>query len=39
VLAEGEAAAALWAPEQAERVLATLRRRLAAIRSERVTVH
>jgi ribonucleoside-diphosphate reductase beta chain len=39
VLAEGERAAALWAPEQAERVLSTLRRRLAAIRSERVTVH
>jgi ribonucleoside-diphosphate reductase beta chain len=39
ILEEGERAAALWAPEQAERVLATLRRRLAAIRSERVTVH
>jgi ribonucleoside-diphosphate reductase beta chain len=39
ILAEGERAAALWAPEQAERVLATLRRRVAAIRSERVTVH
>jgi ribonucleoside-diphosphate reductase beta chain len=39
VLAEGERAAALWAPEQAERVLSTLRRRLAAIRSERVTIH
>jgi ribonucleoside-diphosphate reductase beta chain len=39
ILAEGERAAALWAPEQAERVLSTLRRRLAAIRSERVTVH
>ena len=39
VLAEGARAATLWAPEQAERVLATLRRRLAAIRSERVTIH
>jgi ribonucleoside-diphosphate reductase beta chain len=39
ILDEGERAAALWAPEQAERVLSTLRRRLAAIRSERVTVH
>jgi ribonucleoside-diphosphate reductase beta chain len=39
ILAEGERAAALWAPEQADRVLSTLRRRLAAIRSERVTVH
>jgi ribonucleoside-diphosphate reductase beta chain len=32
ILAEGEAAAALWAPEQAERVLLTLRRRLASVR-------
>jgi ribonucleoside-diphosphate reductase beta chain len=32
ILAEGERAAALWAPEQAERVLATLRRRLKAVR-------
>jgi ribonucleoside-diphosphate reductase beta chain len=39
ILDQGERAAALWAPEQAGRVLATLRRRLAAIRSERVTVH
>jgi ribonucleoside-diphosphate reductase beta chain len=39
ILDAGERAAALWAPEQADRVLATLRRRLAAIRSERVTVH
>jgi ribonucleoside-diphosphate reductase beta chain len=32
ILAEGERAAALWAPEQAERVLRTLRRRMAAVR-------
>src|SRR3954470_5586825 len=32
ILAEGEAAAAVWAPEQAERAVATLRRRLAAVR-------
>jgi ribonucleoside-diphosphate reductase beta chain len=32
ILAEGEAAAALWAPDQAERVLLTLRRRLASVR-------
>jgi ribonucleoside-diphosphate reductase beta chain len=31
ILAEGERAAALWAPEQAERVLRTLRRRMAAV--------
>ena len=34
ILADGERAAALWAPEQAERVVATLRRRLRAVRSE-----
>jgi ribonucleoside-diphosphate reductase beta chain len=39
ILAEGERAAALWAPEQAERVVGTLRRRLAMVRSERVTLH
>jgi ribonucleoside-diphosphate reductase beta chain len=32
VLEEGERAAALWAPEQAERVVNTLRRRMAAVR-------
>jgi ribonucleoside-diphosphate reductase beta chain len=32
VLQEGERAAALWAPEQAERVVNTLRRRMAAVR-------
>lgn len=32
ILAEGERAAALWAPEQAERVLRTLHRRMAAVR-------
>jgi len=32
ILAEGEEAAALWAPEQAERVVLTLKRRLAAVR-------
>jgi len=32
ILAEGEAAAAVWAPEYAERVVNTLRRRMAAIR-------
>jgi ribonucleoside-diphosphate reductase beta chain len=32
ILGEGERAAALWAPEQAERVLRTLRRRMAAVR-------
>jgi ribonucleoside-diphosphate reductase beta chain len=32
ILDEGERAAAVWAPEQAERVTATLRRRLQAIR-------
>ena len=32
ILEEGERAAALWAPEQAERVLRTLRRRMAAVR-------
>jgi ribonucleoside-diphosphate reductase beta chain len=32
ILEEGERAAALWAPEQAERVVATLRRRLKAVR-------
>jgi ribonucleoside-diphosphate reductase beta chain len=32
ILAEGEEAAAVWAPEQAERVVLTLRRRLAAVR-------
>ncbi len=32
ILDEGERAAALWAPEQAERVLRTLRRRMAAVR-------
>jgi ribonucleoside-diphosphate reductase beta chain len=31
ILDEGERAAALWAPEQAERVLRTLRRRMAAV--------
>jgi ribonucleoside-diphosphate reductase beta chain len=31
ILDEGERAAAVWAPEQAARVTATLRRRLAAI--------
>jgi ribonucleoside-diphosphate reductase beta chain len=39
ILAEGERAAAVWVPEQAERVMTTLRRRLAMVRSERVTVH
>jgi ribonucleoside-diphosphate reductase beta chain len=39
ILAEGRRAAAVWAPEQAERVVATLRRRLALVRSERVTLH
>jgi ribonucleoside-diphosphate reductase beta chain len=39
ILAEGERAAAVWAPEQAERVVTTLRRRLALVRSERVTLH
>ena len=39
ILAEGEAAAAVWAPEHAERVVTTLRRRLAMVRSERVTLH
>jgi ribonucleoside-diphosphate reductase beta chain len=32
ILAEGQRAAALWAPEQAERVLRTLQRRMAAVR-------
>jgi ribonucleoside-diphosphate reductase beta chain len=32
ILAEGERAAAVWAPSQAERVMATLRRRLKAVR-------
>ena len=32
ILDEGERAAALWAPDQAERVLRTLRRRMAAVR-------
>jgi ribonucleoside-diphosphate reductase beta chain len=32
ILAEGEQAAAVWAPEQAERVVLTLKRRLAAVR-------
>jgi ribonucleoside-diphosphate reductase beta chain len=32
ILAEGEAAAAVWAPEQAERVVLTLRRRLQQVR-------
>ena len=32
ILAEGERAAAAWAPEQAERVVSTLRRRMAAVR-------
>jgi ribonucleoside-diphosphate reductase beta chain len=32
ILAEGERAAAVWAPSQAERVTATLRRRLKAVR-------
>jgi ribonucleoside-diphosphate reductase beta chain len=32
ILEEGERAAALWAPEQAERVLRTLGRRMAAVR-------
>jgi ribonucleoside-diphosphate reductase beta chain len=32
ILAEGEEAAALWAPDQAERVVLTLKRRLAAVR-------
>ena len=31
ILDEGERAAALWAPEQADRVLRTLRRRMAAV--------
>jgi ribonucleoside-diphosphate reductase beta chain len=39
ILAEGERAAVLWAPDQAERVVATLRRRLGAVRSQRETVH
>ena len=39
ILEAGERAAAVWAPEQAERVVTTLRRRLAMVRSERVTVH
>jgi ribonucleoside-diphosphate reductase beta chain len=39
ILAEGARAAAVWAPEHAERVVATLRRRLALVRSERVTIH
>jgi ribonucleoside-diphosphate reductase beta chain len=39
ILEEGERAAAVWAPEQAERVVITLRRRLAMVRSKRVTVH
>ena len=32
ILDEGERAAAVWAPEQAERVVNTLRRRMAAVR-------
>lgn len=32
ILVEGERAAALWAPEQSERVLRTLTRRMAAVR-------
>jgi ribonucleoside-diphosphate reductase beta chain len=32
ILDEGERAAAVWAPEQAERVVQTLRRRMAAVR-------
>ena len=32
ILEEGERAAAVWAPDQAERVMATLRRRLKAVR-------
>jgi ribonucleoside-diphosphate reductase beta chain len=32
ILAEGARAAAVWAPEQAERVVSTLRRRMAAVR-------
>jgi ribonucleoside-diphosphate reductase beta chain len=32
ILEEGERAATLWAPEQAERVLGTLRRRMLAVR-------
>ena len=39
ILEAGERAAAVWAPEQAERVVTTLRRRLAMVRSERVTLH
>jgi ribonucleoside-diphosphate reductase beta chain len=39
ILAEGERAAALWAPEHAERVVTTLRRRLAMVQTERVTLH
>ena len=31
ILAEGERAAAVWAPEQAERVVRTLHRRMAAV--------
>jgi ribonucleoside-diphosphate reductase beta chain len=38
ILAEGERAAALWAPEHAEHVVSTLRRRLRTMRRERVTV-
>jgi ribonucleoside-diphosphate reductase beta chain len=32
ILEQGERAAAVWAPEQAERVVSTLRRRMAAVR-------
>jgi len=32
ILQQGERAAAVWAPEQAERVVSTLRRRMAAVR-------
>jgi ribonucleoside-diphosphate reductase beta chain len=38
ILAEGERAAAVWAPERAERVVASLRRRLRAVRSQRETI-
>src|SRR4051794_194299 len=39
ILAEGERAAAVWAPEHAERVVAGLRSRLRAVRRQRELVH
>ena len=38
ILAEGERAAAVWAPEHAERVVTGLRARLRAVRRQRSAV-